>query len=478
MPKCWCQSRLTQTRAEAATGGPAARHHLGQVDVQAAQTHHGRQSRPHRLAGLLRVAPMEPHGGHRLGRGLHQRVDHGIGGLERAVGRGALADLLDPVGPLAVDLAEEDVVLEHRELPEELEVFGGALGGRGPARPEDRLAPGLGHQQQLLLHELLDEFVVQSRGLGIMHLGRQLDAVGQRTVRRGHQRHQPLARVLPALPVEGRLEDRPQAVVVGLGDGVVAVVVALGAMDGEPKQRRRDDLDRVGDDLVAGQLRLGRAVARGVRCHAQEPGGHQAVEVAARQVGGDGRQQLVAGQLLGDELVEGPVVVEGADDVVAIAPGPRALGIGLDSAVGVGVAGDVEPVAPPALTVGRRGQQPVHQALIARVGRVLDECLDLLRRRRQPGQVEGDAADQGLRSGLRGEPEALPPEPIQQEGVDRRPDLPAGPDRGRLRMPHRLEGPERAFLFGDDPARDLGGLGPEGRGPLGDPPLEDGHLLR
>ena len=55
---------------------------------------------------------------------------------------------------------------------------------------------------------------------------------------------------------------------------------------------------------------------------------------------------------------------------------------------GVGVAGQVEPVAAPALAVARRGEQPVDQPLVGVRAPVGQECLDLLRLRQQPGQVE------------------------------------------------------------------------------------------
>ena len=62
--------------------------------------------------------------------------------------------------------------------------------------------------------------------------------------------------------------------------------------------------------------------------------------------------------LLADELVVGLVVVERVDDVVAIPPGVGVSEV-LVHAVGVGVAGHVEPVPAPALAVVRRGEQPV-----------------------------------------------------------------------------------------------------------------------
>ena len=92
----------------------------------------------------------------------------------------------------------------------------------------------------------------------------------------------------------------------------------------------------------------------------------------AVEAGGDARlgssgPQLVAGDLFLDEAVVGLVGVEGLDDVVAIAPGVGARLVGLE-AVGLGVAGEVEPVAAPALAVVRRGEQAVDE-LLEGVGR-------------------------------------------------------------------------------------------------------------
>ena len=83
--------------------------------------------------------------------------------------------------------------------------------------------------------------------------------------------------------------------------------------------------------------------------------------VATQRVGVAG-DQLVAGELLHDEAVVGLVRVEAADDVVAVPPG---VGPGLVElvAVGVGVAGQVEPVPAPALAVTRDGEQPVDDLL-------------------------------------------------------------------------------------------------------------------
>ena len=70
-------------------------------------------------------------------------------------------------------------------------------------------------------------------------------------------------------------------------------------------------------------------------------------------------RQQVAGDLLDDELVVGQVAVEGVDDPVAVEADLARLVLLV--AVGVGVAGGVEPDPAPALAVVRRVQQPIDQ---------------------------------------------------------------------------------------------------------------------
>ena len=96
--------------------------------------------------------------------------------------------------------------------------------------------------------------------------------------------------------------------------------------------------------------------------------------------------QLLGGQLLENELIVRQVSVERVDDVIAEGVGVReaALG-GEDVALAVGVAGDVQPVARPALAVLWRRQQSLDD-LVKGVGRsIRNERGDFGRRRRQPG---------------------------------------------------------------------------------------------
>ena len=63
-------------------------------------------------------------------------------------------------------------------------------------------------------------------------------------------------------------------------------------------------------------------------------------------------------------------------------------------AVGVGIAGGVEPIAAAVLAPSRAGQQPVHQLFVGIRRRIVDEPLNLFHRRRQTGQIKADTPDQ------------------------------------------------------------------------------------
>ena len=104
--------------------------------------------------------------------------------------------------------------------------------------------------------------------------------------------------------------------------------------------------------------------------------------------------QEIAGELPGDEVVDAQVAVERRDHPVA--PRPHLAHAVVLVAVRVGVARDVEPVGGHALAVGRRRQQAIDDALVGVGGAVGEERVDLGRRRRQPGQIEGHAPQPGL----------------------------------------------------------------------------------
>ena len=102
-------------------------------------------------------------------------------------------------------------------------------------------------------------------------------------------------------------------------------------------------------------------------------------------------RQPVGGNLFENETVVRLVLIETADDIVAVGPGEGikvVLVVAARLALGVAVARHVEPVPTPALAVMRRGEQPFHH-LCKRVWRmVVDERLHFFRRGRQADEVK------------------------------------------------------------------------------------------
>ena len=128
-------------------------------------------------------------------------------------------------------------------------------------------------------------------------------------------------------------------------------------------------------------------------------------------------------------------------------------------AVGVGIAGQVEPLHRHALAVLRQRQQAVHLLLVGVGGLVGEEGVHFGGRGRQAGEVEAEAAQQGGAVGLGRGLQSLAFQARQHEAVDRiaRPLLIAdGGQRGALRRHERpVALPLRALL---DPFADGGDL--------------------
>ncbi len=181
-------------------------------------------------------------------------------------------------------------------------------------------------------------------------------------------------------------------------------------------------------------------------------------------------KQRVAGHLLGHEPGVGLVLVEAANEIIAIPPGIRP-GTILVVAVCLGKMSHVDPVPRPAFAVTRAGQKPIDHRLVGRGGRVGQKGIQLLRGGRQPGQVERHAPQQHrpVRRGRSGQ--AAGCQPGANERIDRvgRRSGPAGRRHGR--PDQRTQRPM------------LPGLGRGGRrvgrpdGPLVDPGPNQRHLL-
>ncbi len=199
-------------------------------------------------------------------------------------------------------------------------------------------------------------------------------------------------------PIEGG-KDRLQAVIVFLRDRIELVVVAAGALHGEAAKR----VEGRGDHVVAVEVAGDPAVDLGLRHfrmadEVPRPGRDETGRLdAVARVG----LEHVAGQLFLDELPIRPVLVERADQIIAIGPGigPRLV---LVVAVRLAVVHDVHPVPRPPLAVMRRGQQPIDQLFVGQRILVAHEHVDLVRFRRKSQQIIGEPPNERAPIGLGG----------------------------------------------------------------------------
>ena len=246
------------------------------------------------------------------------------------------------------------------------------------------------------------------------------------------------------LETAGRGEDAGQRVVVLGQDRVELVVVAASASDRQAQHALGHDFDLLVVHVVEHALLV--LLRDGLRAERQEAGGDDAalVDLAAIAAG-----QQIAGDLFPHELVVGHVAVECLDDVVAVLPSVR-IAVILVVAGRVRIAGNVQPMAAPALAVRRRCEQALHHALVSSRGSILEERLRLCRSRRQSRQVECRPAQPSQLVGRRVGLQAVLLHLGQHEAVDRI-LVPGGIVHcWRIAMNHRLERPVVLLLVGED----------------------------
>ena len=161
------------------------------------------------------------------------------------------------------------------------------------------------------------------------------------------------------------------------------MIMATRAANRQAHESFRRGLEHVVERFELGGARVVRFVIPDAE--SIKTGGDQAVIVHVRQ--------LVAGDLLHHEPVVRLVLVERADDVVAVFPDKRFFIVAL-VAVGLGEAHDVEPMAAPALAVLRQAEQMLDEPWPG-VGRsVVHERLHLTIGRRQADEVKVRAANE------------------------------------------------------------------------------------
>ena len=135
-------------------------------------------------------------------------------------------------------------------------------------------------------------------------------------------------------------EECCQAIVVFLGNRIEHVVVAAGAAEREPEERRAGRADHFIHFVPRRCILVIGLIVPDT----------QSIEARGDDRFGSGLVKFVAGQLLGDEPVVGLVGVKRIDDVIAVAPRFRLFRVSF-VAVGLSKPRDVEPMSAPALAV-------------------------------------------------------------------------------------------------------------------------------
>ncbi len=247
----------------------------------------------------------------------------------------------------------------------------------------------------------------------------------------------------------GGSEDGLHPEIVFLADGIELVVVAAGAGQGQTHEGRSRHVDPIGQTFVAelGGVQGGLADGGSKPVEAGADAGFQVSHLCGPNgVAGVVEVQVVGPQLVGrdlflDEAVVRFVFVERLDHVVPVAPGVGIILVRLEPAA-IGVAHHVEPMPGPALAIGGRLQQLVHELLERLGGLVPEEGLHLIRRGRQSDQVDVDSTDQLRPARFGSRFQALGMEPGQHEVVDGIAN-PAGrfEDLGRLGTNRCAKGP-------------------------------------
>ena len=261
-------------------------------------------------------------------------------------------------------------------------------------------------------------------------------------------RHDLRSGVVPSIAVEPAIaefvEEGEKLIILFDRDGVVFVIVALGAGHRKAEKDFTGGLDPVGG--VVRKILLGDSAAF--------VGDHVVAVESGRDLLRLGRiGEEIPGDLLDGEPVEGLIRVVGLDDPVAPEPhvAPAVDGV----TVRVGVAGLIEPGEGHALSVVRRGQEPGDGLLpgVFSTSSVFgDKIGDLFHRRRQAGEVEMESPDQSSRIGFGRGTHPFLFETGENEAIDLIfPPLPRRDGLSRLHGSH--VGPV-AFVFGAffDPA--------------------------
>ena len=141
------------------------------------------------------------------------------------------------------------------------------------------------------------------------------------------------------------VEKRKNLIKLALADGVEFMIVAARAADGQAQERCAGGCHAVGHSLYAVLFEVDASFKIAGRISVKA-GGHQLILGWIRQ--------QIPGNLFNDELIERQVAIQRVNHPIAILPD---LARSVDGvSVGVGVTGDIQPVASPSLAVMLRRQ--------------------------------------------------------------------------------------------------------------------------
>ena len=237
----------------------------------------GKLPRRHRLLRLLVVATVKELRFGDAALDLHRRHHEAFDRLRTPQRRPFRSLVVDGFFLRRVVEVEGIGGKRRRILPDQGFLFLGPLAvRRGPGR-----AVGIAHLfrelDDLGLEDLVEERLPHRVGRGVDLGGLGFDGCSLGTLLGGVERIDASRWGTPLLPVVDRVEDRAEPKVVSLRDRIVAVVVALGAGDGEPEEGRRRHLDLLGDHLIAGEILIGNGIAGAVGGEAEEGRGDELV---------------------------------------------------------------------------------------------------------------------------------------------------------------------------------------------------------
>ena len=198
-----------------------------------------------------------------------------------------------------------------------------------------------------------------------------------------------------------------ELVVFALGDRIELVIVALGTFHGESQPNRTRGGDAIVQDVGAEFFHLRSS---------GEIDGNIAVESRCHKLAGRGIGKQVARQLFDGELVKRHVVVQGANDPVAIRPHrPQVIVL---ITIGIRISGQIEPAGGPLFAEMLGLQQAVDMGFKKFSRRIPLEGGHLLDRGRQADEIQIQASQQDSRLRFWRRFETRLFDPLQNEEIE------------------------------------------------------------